>query len=219
VKATGKMKYKDEQGNENAFNVNKRAREQRQKRTQNFSYILAKDYENLGLEPDLYDDFKDYAEDHHIAQITIDKANGARYIYGIPAYNISQKEVSFNASGRNIDHEKGMVTYEDGIDNSTGNKRGVDHFYSGTSLPPYAHSYLLTAIVSPDYVDLLPDGPSSNDLGTYTHFVYEKVSNYQWRFPVEENHANFNEGLKTAAGDNWGDDQGNYIYGVKDVWF
>lgn len=60
-------------------------------------------------------------------------------------------------------------------------------------MPAYAHSYLLTAIVSPDYVDVTGDGLSDDDYGNYTKFEYEKaLSTYGWRMQ-QANMANFNE--------------------------
>jgi len=39
---------------------------------------------------------------------------------------------------------------EDIIDN----KNGLDHFSSVDEIPAYAHSYMLTAVLSNDYVDV-----------------------------------------------------------------
>ncbi len=175
----------------------------------------------------------DYAKPHHLSEITALRPDGSRYVFGIPAYNLRQKDVTFNV-GPKVDEPEpalakdcatGLVTYGSG-DNSTGNERGVDHYFSSTTLPPFAHSYLLTAVLSPDYVDRLGDGPSDDDLGSYTRINYTRVHGaepdamgrprgYRWRVPFEENTANYNEGLKTDDLD----DKGSYVYGVKEVWY
>lgn len=160
---------------------------------------------------------------HHIGQIISLGSDGLRYVYGQPAYNKEQKEVtfavgsSFNNSNINgtVEYEKGLISYS-GTANSTDNTNGVDNYYQSVSTPAYAHSYLLTAVVSDDYVDAdnIP-GPSDNDLGTYTKFNYEKIDNYKWRTPCQENKASYNEGLKSDPTD----DKASYIYGVKELFY
>ncbi|MBK8705981.1 MAG: hypothetical protein IPN33_22120 [Saprospiraceae bacterium] len=101
------------------------------------------------------------------------------------------------------------------------NKLGLDNYYSNTIMPAYAHSYLLTAILSPDYVDSennspATKGPSDGDIGNYTKFKYgTKIEDYYWRVPLGSNEATFNEGLKSDLMD----DKANYIYGEKELWY
>lgn len=177
-----------------------------------------------------------YAKPHHLSEITALRPDGSRYVFGIPAYNLHQKDVTFNVAGRAADCASGLVPYDPDADpdpdtpergdNSTENRRGIDDYYSSTTLPPFAHSYLLTAVLSPDYVDRLGDGPSDDDLGSYTRINYTRVhgatpdakgtpQGYRWRVPFEKNTANYNEGLKTDDLD----DKGSYVYGVKEVWY
>lgn len=152
---------------------------------------------------------------NHISEITTYRTDGARYVYGIPAYNTSQKEVSFNASEFPVDAPNGIVTYSGGA-NTLSNNRGFDHFYSSTSLPAYAHSYLLTAVLSADYVDRTGNGPSDDDFGTYTKFEYRRhADKYGWRTPYMANSANLDEGFKSDKFD----DKGHYIYGEKEIWY
>ena len=160
---------------------------------------------------------------HHISEITALRPDGSRYIYGIPAYNRVQKECTFAIDNQQVFCSSGQVTYNHGQDNSIHNKSGLDHYYEKTSMPAYAHSYLLTAIVSSDYVDLTGDGPSDDDYGTYTKINYTKaISNYQWRTPLTN--ASYNEGLKSnplsnASNTSISDDKGSYLYGQKEVWY
>ncbi len=159
---------------------------------------------------------------HHISEVLVDRPDGARYIYGNQTYNISQKEVSFNVYDEDYtpDVATGTVVYNATInppDNTPGNKKGTDHFFSSTELPPYATAYLLTTIVSPDYVDLKGDGATPDDLGTYTKFNYRTLHSegapYKWRNPYPANTANLSEGHKARLAD----DKGNYIYGTKEI--
>ena len=154
------------------------------------------------------------AKAHHLSEMTVLQNNGSRYVYGIPAYNNLRRDVSFNVTNRF--HNNNFVYYA-AADNSTNNTRGRDHYFNATELPSYAHSYLLTSVLSHDYVDSDGvTGPSNDDFGSYTKFEYIKThSDYQWRAPYNKNEANYSEGLKTDPGD----DRGSYIYGKKEIWY
>lgn len=209
-------------------------RTKREKRNQSISTLSRAELTKYGLQEtsgllSVGTDAED-AKSHHIAEITTLRTDGARYVYGIAAYNTRQEEVTFatgatlNASAiaRSADANSGLVDYfPNSSDNTTENGMGIDNFYSNTIMPAYAHSYLLTAVLSPDYVDSENDGtidtrgPSNGDIGNYTKFNYEKIDNYQWRVPVEENKGTYNEGLKSDDKDN----KANYIYGKKQLWY
>lgn len=152
---------------------------------------------------------------HHLSEITI-RNNEQRYVYGIPAYNNLKKEVSFNTDKAHPGCENATINYSPGKDNSTENEAGLNHFYSSTSTPGYAYSFLLSAIVSDDYTDLTGDGPTPDDLGNYTRFNYSRAhKNYKWRTPYSENSANYQENKSSVDHDN----MANYVYGEKEVWF
>jgi hypothetical protein len=161
----------------------------------------------------------DYRKTHHISEVTILNPDGKRYIYGIPAYNTKQTEVTFAVDKSNSDLATGQADYTPATDDSTANNKGKDHFYSKEELPPYAHSYLLTGLVSADYVDVKGDGISDDDIGDAVKFkysrVYSKNNPYKWRTPFEQNKAGYNEGLRTDKSD----DKGNYVYGEKEIWY
>ncbi len=152
----------------------------------------------------------------HISEISAYRADGSRYVYGIPAYNTTQAEVSFAVSDQG--ESDGLVSYAANSDNSVNNNKALDNFFDKTELPAYAHSYLLTSILSPDYIDQLNDGPTEDDLGTYTKINYSRIENYKWRTPYDANKANFNEGLRTKCGAS-GDNKANYVYGEKELWY
>ena len=160
---------------------------------------------------------------HHIGEIVSVRPDGSRYIYSIPAYNKHQKEVTFSiGDSKAPNYNTGLVEYNPNGDNSTGNIKGQENYFESVTTPKYAHSYLLTAIVSADYSDRTGDGPTDDDNGTYTKINYSKaVDNFQWRTPVQENMASHNEGLKSNdyREQKVSDDKASYIYGQKELWY
>lgn len=167
------------------------------------------------FEPDIDSLERTSYENHHISEITVTQPDGKRYIYGIPAYNKVQIEATFSVEGE-VDEETNLVTYDDGIDNTIENDKGKDHYFESKEIPPYAHSYLLTAVLSPDYVDNTGNGVTADDKGQAYKLNYTKMPYaFKWRTPLEENSATFQEGFKSK--DN--DDKGSYVYGEKEVWY
>lgn len=188
-----------------------------QKKTVEEISVYGNDYDR-----DLLSEFVGTGEDrknHHVAEINILQKDGARYIYGKAAYNSKKVETTFNISGRapicNAS-VSGLVNYNPNADNSGNNKNGNEYFNRITT-PAYAHTYLLSSVLSSDYEDLTDDGPTIDDLGAYTKFTYvnkePNAGTYKWRIPFQENTASYNEGLKSDATD----DMGNYVYGEKEL--
>jgi len=156
--------------------------------------------------------------DHHTAEIRVINDGGDRYVYGRAAYNTTKKEATFSVGSRQGDCYTGLVPYNPGATNSANNSEGQEEFFNRITTPAYAHSYLLTSVLSSDYSDLTNNGPTDDDLGSYTKFEYDdsKTSNgniYKWRVPFQKNKANYDEGLKTELGDN----KGSYLYGEKEL--
>lgn len=163
-----------------------------------------------------------YRKSHHISQISALRPDGTRYVFGIPAYNVTQKEQTFAiGSGSSIDHSIAMVDYNTSFNNLVDNENGSDHYFDQTITPAYAHSYLLTSVLSADYVDVDGNGPSINDLGSYTKINYSLTNNnYKWRVPFGEQTANYSEGLKLWDNNSeLSDDKANFLYGEKEIWF
>lgn len=162
---------------------------------------------------------------HHISEITVANPDGKRYVYGIPAYNTTQQEATFAVTGTGtsgsywLGDSTNIVSYSPGADNSISNNKGLDNYFDQQQIPAYAHSYLLTGILSPDYVDLTNDGITDDDLGeavkiNYTR-VYSQANPFRWRTPFELNSASYQIGLMSYSDD----DKANYIYGEKEVWY
>jgi hypothetical protein len=222
-------------------------KKERDKRTQVFTYLNASEASMVGLDSliAIYPENKffagkcdsircegtvcdtiiresrinEYRKSHHISEVIILNPDGKRYVYGIPAYNTKQTEVTFAVNKNNGNLSTGQVDYNPTSDDTTENKQGKDNFYSREELPPYAHSYLLTGLVSADYVDVKGDGISDDDIGDAVKFNYSRVFSkqnpYKWRAPFNSNKASYSENLRT---DN-SDDKGHYAYGEKEVWY
>lgn len=188
------------------------ARTERLKRSQTIQKLTLKEAKKFGYSKQ----FSNYAKDHHTAEIRIIKDGGERYIFGKALYNTDKKEVTFDVTGREVVCSTGLVNYN-GNDNSINNGREGDQYFNRVTTPAYAHTYLLTEVLSSDYQDIDEvTGPSDGDLGTYTKFIYEnptKNNLYKWRVPFGRNEANYDEGLKS----NPKDEKGNYLYGEKEL--
>ncbi|MEN9978365.1 MAG: hypothetical protein RLZZ569_990, partial [Bacteroidota bacterium] len=181
---------------------------------------------NLGLQ-NLSNDFYQYRKPHHIGEITQTGTDGRRYVFGIPAYNYYQSDYSFSV-GKKMDGSVPDISYNrsNGLVNinqsdfsqyvSTNNEWGIDNYFSKRTTPAYAHSFLLTAVLSDDYIDNDQiTGPSDDDLGNYVAFDYEHVENHKWRTPIQEDKYYFDESLKTDEHD----DKASVIYGEKELWY
>jgi len=117
-------------------------------------------------------------------------------VYGIPVYNLREEEVSFNTGPLNKNDVGSVVTPSSQTVKYTGsdladNKRGRDHFFQKDAVDPYAHSFLLSGLLSSDYVDVTGDGITDDDLGTSVKFNYTKINHpgqaegkgFCWRAP------------------------------------
>jgi len=148
-----------------------------------------------------------------ISEIVQVQTNGTKYIFGLPAMNTSQKEVTFASSAKA--DSTGLVSYT-GTDTSVGNNNGTDHFFSSTETPSYAHSFLLTSVLPVDYVDVTGDGPSDDDFGSFTKFNYSlKDGNFNWKAPFGNNVAQLNEGFKSDPMDN----KASFLSGTREQWY
>lgn len=160
---------------------------------------------------------------HHLSEIDVLNDDGRKYVYGIPVYNLRQKEVTFSVKHENGNREEGTVSYnsnpgDPNRDDDITNKNGNDHYFTAEETPAYAHSFLLTGILSPDYVDITGDGITDDDAGNAVKFNYTRTASnanpYKWRTPYTKN-ATYNEGFLTENRD----DKGSYVYGEKELWY
>ncbi|MEP7265096.1 MAG: hypothetical protein ABI772_11390, partial [Bacteroidota bacterium] len=189
-------------------------RSKREIRNQVFSYLLRKDVADYGLQ-NYPAAFTNSATEHHIGEVTTLGNDGKRYVYGMPAYNTKQQEITF-AAHEDGASTSGLVSYG-GSDNSTGNSNGTDNYYSKMETPPFAHAFMLTSVLSADYVDNdNVKGPSDQDYGTWVKFSYDKLPyTYKWRTPYDQNQASLNQSLISQRKD----DRGNIVYGEKELMY
>jgi hypothetical protein len=162
---------------------------------------------------------KYFRKPHHLSEMDVLEADGKRYIYGIPAYNINYKEVTYSVKEGDLGE---MLSDHDEANASEDNSNGRESYFESQQLNGFAHSFLLTAILSPDYVDITGDGITDDDLGTAIKFNYTKIRyrdadnnviHQNWRMP--HNKDNYNPGLRT---DNE-DDKALYSFGEREIWY
>ncbi|MDX2280213.1 MAG: hypothetical protein NW218_11540 [Saprospiraceae bacterium] len=157
---------------------------------------------------------------HHISEISVLQPGGSRYVYGLPAYNTLQKEVSFSVSNA-PSNTNGVVQYAVG-DNSVNNNKGRENYFNAEQLPPYAYAYYLTGVLSPDYIDRTNNGITPDDYGSAIRINYTKnASLFQWRTPIGADSVTTVRAARYQPGrvSDPKDDKASYIYGKKEVWY
>lgn len=219
----------------------------RKKRTQVTSFLTAGEAAQFGLDRWI----KSYAQDgllngsnllkydsmarvegdrkaHHISQINVTEVGGMRYVYGIPVYNLKQKDFSFTIPGLTVQQamEDDTVPFDAGHITASSTElqsnSKTDGFLQVTETPAYAHSFLLSGLLSPDYVDITGDGITDDDLGNAVKFNYSKIKSggnwavHKWRTPLSSSQeANFNPGSRSEVKD----DKGIISYGERESWY
>ncbi len=183
-------------------------RNQREKRNQVIQKVTFLDRDQFGLNNLIKSN--NFSKPHHTAGYIITDENNNRHIFGESVYNTTKEEVTYATNRQTPDLSTGLVSGTQNED-SMSNTSGIDYYYNNVKTPAYAHTYLISSILSSDYEDLTLNGPSDDDLGGYTKFEYQTISNYKWRVPF--NGASFNEGLKTDKKDQ----KASYLYGEKEL--
>lgn len=166
----------------------------------------------------------EFVKSHHTAGIKVLQTDGSTYVYGKTAYNKKKIESTFDNSRNTSDNSKNIVNKinKNGLANYSGidddnfieGDYASDQYLNRVTTKGYAHSYLLTSVLSSDYEDVDNNGPSIKDLGGYTKFEYKTTnSDYKWRIPFEAGKVTHNNGLFSKKNDQ----KGNYIYGEKEL--
>ncbi|EDM35224.1 hypothetical protein PBAL39_13367 [Pedobacter sp. BAL39] len=151
---------------------------------------------------------------HHLSEITVNDPAGSRSVFGLPVYNLKQEEYSF-AVGASYTSKDGLV----GIGASIPRNRGIDHYYHKDQTGAYAYSYLLTGVLSPDYVDKTGDGITDDDNGTGIRFNYSRIGNYKWRTPYYNATLGNTAALNKAMLADPEDDKASIVYGEKEIYY
>jgi hypothetical protein len=157
-----------------------------------------------------------YRKAHHISEIDVLGGDGRKYVYGIPVYNTKQIDATFNINNGSTTDMKS--NYVSGLDDTKDNTINTDWYIEKEEIPAYTHSFLLTELVSPNYVDLKGDGITEDDMGDAVKFNYSKFASVKWRNPISPagtTKATYSEGLKT----NDKDDKAHYTYGEREQWY
>jgi hypothetical protein len=198
----------------------------REPRSQIFTYLTHKEVvADMGLStpvdrPDSPLDDVAAIPGHHMSEVSILGTDGSRNVYGIPAYNLEQRDVVFALSRAFRDEDITNVTY-DAATRDNGHVDSKDQYSSKETTPKYAHSFLLTAVLSPDYSDVDGiRGPSPEDLGSYTKFSYVlHDQNYHWRTPVFKDGSFMQARLDKGNLASDKDDKASYSCGEKEIWY
>jgi hypothetical protein len=216
----------------------------REKRTQVIDFLTASDATLVGLDKQIksynsttiLDPTADtllytnipriggYRQGHHISQINVTESDGKRYVYGIPVYNTKQQDFTFTVNESNLATPgvSDTVVYQPAeqsplsnpaVQGGTGSRDGYAEI---TQTPAYAHSFLLSGLLSPDYVDVTGNGITDDDLGSAVKFNYTQVNaTHRWRTPAGSYTANFNAGTRSQVKD----DKGMVTYGERESWY
>lgn len=106
-----------------------------------------------------------------IGEFVIFNESGNKYTYGLPVY--SRNEINMQYDVKDATIQQNYLAYKDigstpDIENKLRTKVGEERN------TPYAVSFLLTEITSPEYIDKTGNGPTSDDFGAYTKFNYKQ---------------------------------------------
>ncbi len=148
-----------------------------------------------------------------IGELSTVNEDGNRYVYGIPVYTRNEESKSYfrpEGGGGSCVPINRVVHY---------NANNVSNGHE--SFSPYASTYLLTEITTPDYIDRTFNGPSNDDFGGWTKFTYDKEygnssnngSWYSWRMPY--NGLTYEKGTLSDVRD----DMGSFTRGEKEIYY
>jgi len=162
-----------------------------------------------------------YRKGHHISEINVLEQNGMRYVYGLPVYSLKQKDFTFSVE--ELGDSTNIVNFASDepttSSHNMNNGSRIDGYLQIQETPAYASSFLITGLLSPDYVDVTGNGITEDDLGGAVKFDYTKSADtYKWRTPrnnLTDATGHFNEGIRTEKKDN----KAIISYGEREVWY
>jgi hypothetical protein len=238
--------FKDETLKTGEQNIQSNYNQPRKKRTQVVSYLTAEEASKIGLDKNIksyhpetpltadkklntesFSRVSGYRLKHHISQVNVTEGNGSRYVYGIPVYNLKQYDFTFTiGSPASPDADFAQFANQNLTTGSEFLQKNSpkDGYLQTNQTPEYAHSFLLSGLLSPDYVDVTGDGITEDDQGGAVKFNYTRIKKsdgewavHKWRTPHtgNQNEAAFNAGNRT----NLKDDKGMISYGERENWY
>ncbi len=151
---------------------------------------------------------------HHLSELICLKDGGMKYVFNMPAYNTEKRDISYSINEGDFNNYE--TAYIPNLSSVENNGRGKDDYISITETPAYAHSFLLGAVLSPNYIDVDDNGPSTNDIGDYVQFNYTRLyTDYYWRSNNDPNAAIADKGYMADKGDG----KAFFSEGKKEVWY
>ncbi len=162
-----------------------------------------------------------------VGEFTVTNESGVTYTYGLPVFARNEKNLQYGVAGSWGDafktHPKKEQSHHSNAPTVNGQVRE----------DPYVSTYLLTQILSSDYVDRTDNGPSSDDFGSYTVFSYQRCAGtylkemdpatshqwYRWRTPYTGQYYQPGRMLDNKLAGDYKDDRGIVSSGEKEVYF
>ncbi|MFD1001327.1 hypothetical protein ACFQ21_18500 [Ohtaekwangia kribbensis] len=113
-----------------------------------------------------------------IAEIAVHNEDGNQYVYGLPTYIKNDASLQFDIKRGSASIFDNYIAYQDvGVtaDAYTPDLSKHTTVVGEVKKVPYATNYLLTQILTSDYVDVDGNGVSDKDFGGWTQFNYHKA--------------------------------------------
>lgn len=160
----------------------------------------------------------------HIGGFRVTDTAGMRYVYAIPVYNMVHEEHRFSVKRENFvaGSQCQLMTPPTSGGEYQYKTDHTEQYRHVKKLSPYAVSWLLTAVIGPDYVDAdgVP-GPSEGDYGYWVRLDYDKKSApFAWRRPFHG--AEFIRGLDNGpyvVDAQRRGDKAFFSYGEREEWY
>lgn len=105
-----------------------------------------------------------------IGEVAVAAATGVNYVFGLPVYSRNEETFSYTRElgDGNLQTRLGNVV-------GHGKRLGTSNGNGMRRERPYASTFLLTEVRTPDYIDRSMDGPTADDFGGYTLFTYDRA--------------------------------------------
>ncbi len=155
------------------------------------------------------------SEDYVVGFIATNQS-GLRYNYGIPLWNTFQLEAAYSVPVNATACGNVSVPPITSGDYTDIDVSGTNEQYKNfVKTPPFVHTYLLSNVLGPDYIDLTNNGVTPDDSGYWVNFRYAATSFgrdnlYRWRAPYTG--ARYIPGLAS----NPDDDKASFMYGERE---
>jgi len=148
-----------------------------------------------------------------IGEIAMCSETGLRYVYGLPTYSRNEHSLAYDVG------DDGRVYHNHLVEKTIPTNYQGDKLVGTVDNTPYATTFLLTEIHSPEYIDVGLDGPTADDIGGWTKFSYQQTAGgassnwYKWRIPYK--------GLQYDKGSisSTNDDVASVSWGEKEIYY